>query len=353
MYIELSTFVVEKIIENTMPTNKNASIRYQALDKCFRDFHHRYYINDLIAKCEEALADFNGIGGVSRRQVFEDIRYMESDAGWNIPLARMKDGKKVYYRYDKPNFTINGQPLTDEETCLLEETILTLKRFHGIPNNEWIDEVISNIECRFNLNGDKQAVVGFDQNGRLKGLHYLSPIINATINKQILHITYKSYKENAEERLMVIHPYYVKQYNNRWFLMALDNEKGYIVNLALDRILSLETIENGPFIPNNEIDFDNYFNDVIGVTIPNEDVPKERIILRLDARQYAYVVAKPLHISQQIVDETRHLVSIEVKPNYELDYHILSLGPDVEVVAPASYRQHIKEKLEECLKKYN
>lgn len=51
-----------------MPTNKNASIRYQTLDKCFRDFSHRYYIDDLIAKCEETLPHYNGTGGVSRRQ---------------------------------------------------------------------------------------------------------------------------------------------------------------------------------------------------------------------------------------------------------------------------------------------
>lgn len=49
-----------------MPTNKNAAIRYQALDKCFRDHRHRYYINDLIDACEEALEYYNGTGGVSR-----------------------------------------------------------------------------------------------------------------------------------------------------------------------------------------------------------------------------------------------------------------------------------------------
>ena len=104
-----------------MPTNKNASIRYQALDKCFRDRRHRYYIDDLIEKCEEALYYYNGVGGVSRRQVFEDIKFMESDTGWSIPLERKKDGKKVYYRYEDPDFSINEQPLTDEEAQQLRK----------------------------------------------------------------------------------------------------------------------------------------------------------------------------------------------------------------------------------------
>lgn len=64
-----------------MSTNKNASIRYKALDKCFRDFRHRYYMQDLIEKCEEELESFNFKAQVSKRQIYDDIRYMESEAG--------------------------------------------------------------------------------------------------------------------------------------------------------------------------------------------------------------------------------------------------------------------------------
>ena len=112
-----------------MPTNKNASIRYQALDKCFRDKHHRYYVEDLLEKCEEALYYYNGVGGVSRRQIFEDIKFMESEAGWSIPLEHKKDGRKVYYRYSDSNFSINKQPLTDDEAQQLKSVIQTLSRF--------------------------------------------------------------------------------------------------------------------------------------------------------------------------------------------------------------------------------
>ena len=83
-----------------MPINKNAIIRYQVLDKCFSDFRHRYYIEDLIEACSEALYDYTGKGGVGRRQIFDDITFMESSQGWSIPLERLKDGKRTYYRYE-------------------------------------------------------------------------------------------------------------------------------------------------------------------------------------------------------------------------------------------------------------
>ena len=335
-----------------MPTNKNASIRYQALDKCFRDRRHRYYIDDLIEKCEEALYYYNGVGGVSRRQVFEDIKFMESDTGWSIPLERKKDGKKVYYRYEDPDFSINEQPLTDEEAQQLRTVILTLSRFRGLPSNEWIEDVISNLEWRFNLKGKSENIIGFEQNTDLKGLHWLTPILDATSNHQPLKIAYRNYKNSEVEKTLIVHPWYVKQYNNRWFLFGLDDQKYYITNLALDRIQSLEITEEIPFVPNEKIDFEVYFKDVIGVTIPKADVEKIRIVLQFTKGQFPYITSKPLHPSQEILSDEDCKLAIEVRPTYELDQLILSFGPDVEVLEPTEYREYIKGKIVENLQKY-
>ena len=335
-----------------MPTNKNASIRYQALDKCFRDRRHRYYIDDLIEKCEEALYYYNGVGGVSRRQVFEDIKFMESDTGWSIPLERKKDGKKVYYRYEDPDFSINEQPLTDEEAQQLRTVILTLSRFRGLPSNEWIEDVISNLEWRFNLKGKSENIIGFEQNTNLKGLNWLTPILDATSNHQPLKIAYRNYKNSEVEKTLIVHPWYVKQYNNRWFLFGLDDQKYYITNLALDRIQSLEITEEIPFVPNEKIDFEVYFKDVIGVTIPKADVEKIRIVLQFTKGQFPYITSKPLHPSQEILSDEECKLAIEVRPTYELDQLILSFGPDVEVLEPTEYREYIKRKLVDNLQKY-
>ena len=180
-----------------MATNKNASIRYRALDKCFRDYRHRYFIEDLIDKCEEELESFNFTANVSRRQIFDDIRFMESEAGWSIPLDRLKDGKKTYYRYYERDFTINEQPLTDEEMQQLRTMIITLSRFRGLPSNEWMEEIISSLEWRFNLKGNKENVVSFEQNQNLKGLDKLSDVLDVTSNHQVLEVQYHNYKNGG------------------------------------------------------------------------------------------------------------------------------------------------------------
>ena len=237
-----------------MPTNKNAAIRYQTLDKCFRDRRHKYYIEDLIDKCDEAIYYYNGIGGVSRRQIFEDIKFMESETGWCVPLERKQDGRRVYYRYSDPNFTINAQPLTEEEATQLRSVIIMLNRFKGLPSNEWVEEVISNLEWRFGLRGKNENILGFEQIPHLKGLNFLSDIIDAAINHQAIRIIYRNYKNYDNVRNVIVHPWYIKQYNNRWFLMAYDAEANRISNFALDRIQEIGIEENVDFISNEKID---------------------------------------------------------------------------------------------------
>ena len=80
-----------------MATNKNALIRYKVLDNCFRNPGRRYFIEDLIAECESVLLDIDPeSNGISRRQIFEDIAFMESKEGWSIELEKLRTGKKVY-----------------------------------------------------------------------------------------------------------------------------------------------------------------------------------------------------------------------------------------------------------------
>ena len=333
-----------------MSTNKNAAIRYQALDKCFRDRRHCYYIDDLIDACDEALIYYNGTGGVSRRQIFEDIKFMESETGWSIPLERKKDGKKVYYRYEDSDFSINQQPLTDEEAQQLQTVILTLSRFRGLPSNEWVEEVISNLEWRFNLKGKNENIIGFEQNPNLKGLEYLSDVIDAASNHQPLRIEYHNYKNGGRDISYIIHPYYVKQYNNRWFLFGRVDGRKDITNLALDRIVSMTVASDVTFITNDSIDFEHFFDDVVGVTV--EQSEPEEILLQISENRFMYVVSKPLHHTQKTIDESNRIIRIKVIPNNELDQQVLSYGADMEVLSPDAYRCHIQKKIEEIYKKY-
>ena len=97
-----------------------------------------------------------------------------------------------------------------------------------------------------------------------------------------------------------------------------------------------------------------YKNDSEGKCFdPNDDVKKETIGLRFSDNRFPYVLSKPIHKSQTIVDENKGEIEIHVRPTRELDQQIFSFIPDVEVLYPEWYRCQIMEKIEENLKKYS
>lgn len=353
-----------------MSTNKNAIIRYQALDRCFRRTGKKYFIEDLIEACNEALYDFNGLNKktgkkptVKRRQIFDDINYMESEAGWQIPLEKTKEGKRKYYHYKDPDFSIRQQPLTQREVEQLQSVILSISRYRNLQSYGWVEEIIATLENRFDIKDKKVNVIGFESNNRLRGIWQLNKILDAASSQHVLKIQYCSYKnrDNENGTTIVFHPYYVKQYNNRWFVFGLwqdkitknGEKKNRLSNLALDRIVNVEKDENVSYIKNTKIDFDHYFDNIVGVTIPGGEHKKvEHIVLKATPGRFPYIETKPIHSSQKTIDKDECELSIDVIPNNELDQQLLSFGPDIEVKSPLWYREHIAEIIKRNFEKY-
>ena len=333
-----------------MSTNSNASLRYHILDMCFSNTHHKYTIDDLLDIVNEKLGDKEG-RSISIRQLRKDIQDMRDRLMYDAPItAYPLEGRKCYYRYSDPDFSIFNNELSSEEIENLQTTIKMLGKYRGIPANAWIEEVVSSLEYRFGIKANSENLISFEQNEQLKGLEYLSTIIDATINHQPLNIDYCTFKGNKIK--MVIHPYYVKQYNGRWFLFGLDDGYDRIANVALDRIQHINNASTA-FKKNDSADFETYFDDIIGVTIPGEDVKKESVILRFTKERFPYVVSKPIHQSQRIIEGEDYEVEIQVKPNRELYQQIFSFIPDVEVISPQWLRVEIIEKMKKNLRKYS
>ena len=259
-----------------MSTNKNALIRYKTLDKCLSNKYKRYYINDLIQACNDVLYEHYGEEvTVSRRQIFNDMEFMKSDAGYEAPIVSIKDGRKVYYTYEDLNFSIVQKPLTNEELSILENTIELLSRLKGIPGIEGIESVETKLMNVSNENS-VQKIISFQENEFLKGLEFLTPLYNYIKNSQVVNLTYKPFT-HTNSTSYTIAPYFLKQYNNRWFLFGCNYELNKIQNIALDRIVKLEATTSELYC-SNRIDFDEYFEDIIGVTnFEDKEVMKVKI----------------------------------------------------------------------------
>lgn len=329
-----------------MPTNKNAQLRYEVLDRCFRDFNRKYTIDDLLAIVNDAL-ERNNNNPIQMRQLRMDIKDMRDK---NAPIKTYPlHGKVCYYRYEDPHYALYRTELSLEDLEELRSSINMLSHYKALPGNEWMEEVISSLEYRFGVKPNAEKLIDFEKNDQLKGLKHLSTLMDATIEHHTLEVNYCTYK--GKESTFIFFPYYMKQYNGRWFVYGWNEHKSRIENLALDRIQRVTT-KDLPFRENNDINFKAYFNNVIGVTVPSVDegIELEKIILRFSPERFPYVESKPMHGTQKTIKE--NTIQLTLKPTRELYQQIFSFIPDVEVVSPEWLREEIKQKIEENLKKY-
>lgn len=335
-----------------MATNKHAQIRYNVLDKCFRNSGRLFYIDDLVEECNKAIYEHAGIeDGVKKRQVYEDIAFMESEAGWGIELERKKHGRKVSFRYADPNYSIGKEALSELEKSQIQDVLLTLGRFKGMPQFEWIEDISARLKT-IALPDSQRQIIEFEQNPFLKGLEYITPLFNAILYKRVLKIQYKPFKEDAQKEIE-IHPYYLKQYNQRWFLFGWNQEHEFLMNMALDRIQSLQEAQS-KFIVNTTIDFSEYFEDVVGVTIP-KDSETETVVLEITKERWPYIETKPLHGSQKVLEKNVEYVRIQldIKVNHELLAMLISYLDALEVIEPISLRERFKSISKNLFIKYS
>lgn len=336
-----------------MSTNKNAIIRYQALDKCFRNPGRKYFIEDLIEDCSNAIYEFDGTdSGIKKRQVYDDMNFMESHQGWEIPLERIRDGRRKYYRYSDMKFSINNQPLNESEKIQIKEVLLTLSRFKGMPQFEWMDEIIARLDSGLGLSTARHKIIDFEQNSFLKGLEFITPLYHAILYQKTIKVHYKGFKME-DNRTYCVHPHFLKEYNNRWYLFGNNHEDGMLLNLPLDRIVDIEDSKI-EYIPNSTIDFDEYFEDIIGVTL-HEDNKVETIVLKIENELYNYISTKPIHGSQKLKEKgpTYTWITLKLIPNYELESWILFYGQKLEVVSPEFLREKIKTRVMQMADHYN
>jgi predicted DNA-binding transcriptional regulator YafY len=324
-----------------MAKNKNAMLRYQVLDRCFRNPGKKFFWQDLLEECNKALYEFNGEESqIQKRQLLDDIKFMESDQGWAVVLKRSRENKRIYFQYADLDFSINNQPLNEAEINQLQSALLILNKFKGLPQFEWMEELLPRLQK--GVEPDQiNPIFHLEENPFLKGKELIGELFNNILYQKVLKIEYKDFK-SAESYLLVLHPSILKEYNNRWFLFGYNPKmQKENWNLAVDRIVSIEVLEDQKYLKSS-IDWDEYFEDLIGVT-KHDDAILTKIQLWFHPATAPYILSKPIHGSQKIkLNEKSGLnIEIQVFPNYEFFQQLLFYGNKIKVISP----EHIREKI--------
>jgi predicted DNA-binding transcriptional regulator YafY len=324
-----------------MPTNKEALIRYRVINRTLRDF--TYVTRDkLIRVCEEALDK----SPISKRTILQDLHDMREDdrLGYHAPIKF--DTYKQSYFYEDPDYSIDNIPLNDEEVRALTFTATMLEQFRHVGIFGTFSGAVQKILEVLNVQrlSDDQSLfpfIEFEQSPDAPGSGYVEPLLLAIRNKQVVKFRYQRYDADTS-RSHTVHPYLLKQYRNRWYLIGWLEGLEKVMTYGLDRITELPKVLDKPY---HDIGFDTraYYRSVVGITAPQAKPVK--VVLKFTLTQAWYVISQPIHPSQTVAMKKDHaLITLNVIPTYELIMMIMSWGADVEVVKPANLRDEIRER---------
>lgn len=337
-----------------MPANKNALIRYKTIDNCLRNCYRRWTLDDLVEACSNALNELEGIyKGVSVRTVQGDIQMMRSDKlGYNAPIEVYEH---KYYRYADPDYSITDMPMSQNDYEVMQEAIDMLRQLQDFDQFAEMSDVVSRLQDKLAVSKhDRKPIVHFDKVPDLKGLKLLNPLYNYIARKQTLRIMYQSFSARMPTEY-IFYPYLLKEFRNRWFLYGSRATDMVLYNFALDRIISVEPVEN-KYRENPDFDSEHFFDDVIGVSKNIKSKPM-KVKFWTTQEQSQYVKTKPIHPSQKLKsvnpDDGSCIFEIKVVVNFEMFSVFMSYGPGIKVLYPRHAVAYMRDKLREAAELYD
>jgi len=335
-----------------MSKNKDALIRYRVINKLLIGGNPCTLVR-LTEVCKEIL----DLDSLSPRTVEGDISKLRNDEklGYFAPIIRTSVfGERAYY-YSDPEYSIDNNPLLEDEVEAILFAARLLEQFHGIEIFNRLSETAQKLKnavqvYQFANLADWAGKVDFEKVDQIQGSRYLNSILEALKNRQVLKIWYKKFfKTEAEQH--VVHPYLLKEYRNRWYVIGYNPARNGIRSYGLDRIESMRADEKEAFIEKN-FDGKNYYQNVIGVSVINEK-PVD-IHIAFSQKQARYIKTQQMHHSQKEIgtEGDRIIFSFHLVPNFEFYAQILSWGAEVEVLEPASIRNKVVELAEGIVGRY-
>ena len=179
---------------------------------------------------------------------------------------------------------------------------------------------------------------------------WLTAIVNAIKDQKTIEMTYQSFNR-TEPNTFEAHPWCLKLFKQRWYLLARSEAYKEPRIYALDRIRAVKETKNPLKVP-KKFKADEFFSHFFGIIV--DERKPETVRLKVDADQVKYYKSLPLHSSQKEIESTEEytIFQYQLVPTFDFIQEILSKGLSVEVLAPESFRDEIHAEIKAMLARY-
>lgn len=179
---------------------------------------------------------------------------------------------------------------------------------------------------------------------------FLPAVLGAISDSSKLRFTYAGFSRVLPESGIVFHPYFVKRYKQRWYMIGLKEKSNDIRTYALDRVKELTTLNDRFKMP--DITPEPFFNNLIGITESKGRVRDVKIMTT--PVQAKYFRALPFHHTQsETIHDKYSIFTFRLKLNYELVHELLSFGSSLKVLEPQELVAMVSMELRDTLELYD
>lgn len=187
---------------------------------------------------------------------------------------------------------------------------------------------------------------------RPQGTENLYGLLHAIKNQLQIKFTYQKFWED-ELTKRIVEPYALKEFRNRWYVLANDLKDNKVKSFALDRLSDLDITKKRFQFP-DDFDVNRHYKYCFGIISPNGHKPEE-IELSFDPFQGKYIKTLPLHESQQILidDEDELRIKLTLFITHDFFMELLSYGENLRVIKPECLINDLKLTFKNVLKLYD
>jgi hypothetical protein len=180
---------------------------------------------------------------------------------------------------------------------------------------------------------------------------FLTVIIDAMRDNRRMCISYKGYNM-SDYQDMFIHPYCLRLFKRRWYIIAYSEYSKGNRLFMLDRARSVEVLTDSFTMPEG-FDAEEYFNDIYGVRQTDRS-EMTKVVLKVNANRCDLLRNLPLHPSQKEIETTPEysIFKVELKPNFDLKQELISYLDALEVLEPVSLRDELRMTIKSMYRKY-
>lgn len=312
----------------------------------------------------EQIASITGIE-TNRFAIIRDLKFLREQLGMdivesNISLVTQKPNQvrriKAYH-YQNPATSLFKININDDEREFLSQA-MEMIGLKGVNNLKLFKRLKLNSDC-------KTSTITFTQNPiEDKVGTIFQTLIDHIKEKNVISIRMRDRKPPFGIMPNKVHPWYLREYNRRWYLFGMDDSTKVITHYALDRIiLPIRVLKRDYIAPTLSIE--EILNDVIGVSLPS--TMTEDVYFWVSDESADFVSRKLIHHTQVEVSKTEaenisawakqlnggKYFKIYCKNNYELRREMLSFGNELIVLYPNELRSQLKTMLQKMIDNYN